>query len=115
MKQPNSMLAKRDAAIYAQYRKQLEVMQQIGLDAAMIAANEVLQCGKGRAVPFGQAYMEAVNAIANLIVNDSKDDAEIVYAKEKVDEKICRIVGADNFEPWDVRYTNQNKFRKGTK
>ena len=113
MKQPNSMLAKRDAAIYAQYSKQLETMQQIGLDAARIAANEVLQLGKGRAVKFGQAYLEAVNDIAHLVVKDSKDDAEIIYAKDKLDLKIRQIVGADNFEPWDVRYSNQNKFRKG--
>lgn len=113
MTKPNSMLAKRDAAIYARYRQQLEVMQQIGLDAAMIAANKVLQLGKGRAVKFGQAYMEAVNDIANLIVNDSKDDLEIVFAKDKLDAKLLQIVGPDNFDGFDVRYTNQNKFRKG--
>lgn len=112
---PNAMLAKRDAMIYAEYRLKLDIANQICLDAAMIAANKVLQLGKGRAVQFGQEFMTAVNDIATLMVTDAKDDKEIVFAREKLDKKIKQIVGEENFDPWMVRYSKENKFRKGKK
>ena len=115
MAKQNAMLAKRDAKIYAEYRKQLDIAFQMGMDAAMIAANKVLQLGKGRAEEFGLEYMNAMRELANLINADSKDDKEIVYAREKHDQKIKAIVGEDNFEPWDVRYSASNRYknRKG--
>lgn len=107
----NAMLAKRDAAIYAGYRQQLDVALQMGLDAAIIAANKVLQLGKGRAPEFGKEYMEAINAIAKQIVNDSKDDKDCVYSREKLDQTIKAIVGEENFAPWEERYCTNNIFR----
>ena len=106
---PNAMLAKRDAQIYAWYQQQLDMSNQICLDAAMIAANKVLQMGKGRAVPFGQEFLSTVNEIASLMVKDAKDDKEIVFAREALDRTIKRIVGPDNFDPWDVRYGKGNR------
>ena len=110
-KQKNAMLSRRDAAIYADYQQQLDIAWQMGLDAALIAANKVLQLGKGRAVQFGQEYMEAISNIANLIVKDSKDDKECVYSREKTDQTIKAIVGEENFAPWDERYCTNNIFR----
>lgn len=103
-KKENAMLARRDAIIYAQYRRRLDMANQMCLDAAMIAANKVLGMGKGRAVQFGQAFMDAVNDIAELTVKDSKDDKDFIYARETLDRTIKRIVGEDNFDPWEVRY-----------
>ena len=103
-KKPNAMLAKRDAAIYASYKKRLDMANQMCLDAAMIAANKVLGMGKGRAFKFGQAFMDTVNEIAALTVNDAKDDTDFVYAREVLDRQIKRIVGEENFEPWEKRY-----------
>ena len=111
MAKKNAYLAKRDAAIYAEYRQQLYISLQMGLDAAMIAANKVLQLGKGRAEEFGLEYMQAMNELANLINADSKDDKELVYSREKHDQRIRAIVGEDNFEPWEVRYSAANHFR----
>lgn len=112
MAKKNSYLAKRDAAIYARYQAQLDFALQMGLDAAMIAANKVLQLGKGRAPEFGEEYINTVNELARLLVADSKDDAEMVYSREKIDQKIKAIVGEDNFAPWDERYANSGRTRK---
>ena len=108
----NSYLAKRDAAIYAQYRAQLDFALQMGLDAAMISANKVLQLGKGRAQEFATEYINAVNELAKLLVADSKDDDEMVYSREKIDQKIKAIVGEDNFAPWDKRYGKNGGTKK---
>lgn len=107
MAQKNAFLAKRDAIMLAGYQKQLDFALQMGLDAAMMAAHEVLQLGKGRAKEFEQEYKKSINAIANLIVMDSKDDDELVYSKEKHDQTIKAIVGEENFEPFDVRYSHR--------
>lgn len=52
----NNMLARHEAAIAAklkaEYDAKLNIALQMGLDAATIAANEVLGMGKGRAKEF---------------------------------------------------------------
>lgn len=101
---PNAMLAKRDAAIYARYRHQLDIANQMCFDAATIAANEVLGMGKGRAPQFGQVMMETLNEIATMTINDAKDDKEFIYTREALDRKLKRIVGEENFVSWEVRY-----------
>lgn len=77
---------------------------QIAQDAAFIAANEVLQLGADRAREFGEAFCRACNEIAELVVEDSKFDREIVYAKHTLDTRIASIVGEKNFVPFDERY-----------
>lgn len=113
MAKTNAYLAKRDAEQEIKYLMKLHIMQQMGLDAAMIAAHEVFQLGKGRALQFGTKYIEAINDIATLIVEDKKVDKEIVYARADLDRKIKRIVGEENFAPWEERYSIDN--RKGKK
>lgn len=100
----NPLLAKYEAIFEERYQKMILVAMQMGLDAGMIAANEVFEMGAGRADRFRTAYIETVNAIANMTVNDSKDDKDITWTKAKVDERIKKIVGAENFKPWDERY-----------
>lgn len=112
MGKPNAMLAKRDALLLAGYQRQLDIALQMGLDAAMMAANLVFQMGKGRAADFGAAYMQAIHEISKLTIEDSKDDPELVYSREKLDQRIKSIVGEDNFEPWEERYSMMRK-RKG--
>ena len=80
------------------------VHTQMCLDAAMIAAHDVLQLGPGRAEDFCIAYCEAINDMARRVVDDQMDDPEFVYAKAKIDEQIRAIVGPEKFAPWEVRY-----------
>ena len=77
---------------------------QLAEDAAFMAANEVLGLGSGRARTFGEAFVRYSNEIADLVVEDSKADDDIVYAKTVLDRRIREIVGEDNFSPFDERY-----------
>ena len=81
----------------------------LGLDAAIIAAHEALGMGPGRAENFRRAYVTAMDELAGMFVDDagekpSEGDREIVYAKAKRDEIIRKIVGEENFVPFDVSY-----------
>ena len=82
----------------------MDMLMQMGQDAAMIAAHEVLQLGPGRSEAFCTAYIEAMNGMARMVCEDQQDDGEFVYAKAKIDEQIRAIVGDDLFKPWEERY-----------
>ena len=100
----NYMLAQIEAKYNALFRMKMDMLMQMGQDAAMIAAHDVLQLGSGRAEAFCEAYIEAVNTMARMACEDQKDDREFVYAKAKIDERIKAIVGDDLFKPWEERY-----------
>ena len=108
MPKHNAMLARIEAAAEARYQKRLrasmDMLLQMGQDAAMIAAHDVLQLGPGRAEAFCVAYREAINDMARRVVDDQMDDPEFVYAKAKIDEQIRAIVGPEKFAPWEERY-----------
>lgn len=104
MKQPNRMLAKRDAQIRNVFRQQLKIANQMGLDAAVFAANDVLGLGAGRAGKFCKSYIEYMNKMAGMIMEDSKDDKNIEYSRVQIDSRLKSIIGEENFAPWDERY-----------
>lgn len=101
---PNQMIAKIEAKYNRLFRLKMDMLMQMGQDAAMIAAHDVLQMGPGRARDFCNAYIEAMNSMSRMVVEDQRDDKEFVYAKAKIDEQIEAIVGPENFQPWEVRY-----------
>ena len=101
---PNPMIAKIEAKYDALFHRKMDMLMQMGQDAAMIAAHDALQMGPGRAREFCLAYIAAMNQMAKMVVDDQKDDREFVYAKAKVDEQILLIVGPENFQPWEERY-----------
>lgn len=101
---PNPMLARIEAKYNALFHLKMDMLMQMGQDAAMIAAHDVLQLGPGRAKDFCTAYIEAMNDMARMVVDDQKCDKEFVYSKAKIDEQIESIVGPENFQPWEVRY-----------
>ena len=104
----NNMLARHEAAIVAklkaEYDAQLDIALQMGLDAATIAANEVLGMGKGRAKDFLTRYIETYNLFAMMITEDSKDDPDIDWSTAKIDQRIKSIVGDEVFRPWEEMY-----------
>lgn len=104
MAKNNAYIAKIEAKYEAKFRTRVSMLMQMGQDAAMIAANDVLKMGKGRAKAFCEAYILAVNDMAVMMTDDQKDDKEFVYAKAKLDEKLRQIVGDENFVPWEGRY-----------
>lgn len=78
----------------------------LGFDAAIIAAHEVFQMGPGRAAAFANAYNDAMQQLAELYVSDCEEnrDKQIDFAKGKRDEIIRKIVGDQNFVPFDKTY-----------
>lgn len=78
----------------------------LGMDAALIAAHEVLQLGPGRAAAFADAYGRAMEQLAQLYVSDCEEngDDQLDYAKGTRDALILKIVGPDNFVPFDMSY-----------
>lgn len=104
MAKQNPLLAKYEAMYKARFEAQLQIAMQMGLDAGMIAANEVLGMGAGRAEKFRTAYINAVNEMSSMTVVADKDDPDFAWTKSKVDERIRKIVGDENFIPWDERY-----------
>lgn len=100
----NPLLAKYEAMYEAKCRIQLQIAMQMGLDAGMIAANDVFGMGAGRAEKFRTAYIETVNSISGMMVDDGNSDSDLVWSRSKVDERIKQIVGEDNFVPWEERY-----------
>lgn len=85
---------------------QTQARLTIGFDAAVIAANRALGMGPGRAAAFIEAWHEALNELADLYVTDADEnhDKEISYSKGTRDEVIRRIVGEENFVPFDRAY-----------
>lgn len=100
----NPMLAKIESKYNALFHRKMDTLMQMGQDAAMIAAHEVLRLGPGRARDFCAAYITAMNDMARMVAEDSQDDKEFVYSKAKIDEQIKSIVGPENFQPWEERY-----------
>ena len=103
----SGLIAQIKAMYEIKFHRSMDMLLQMGQDAAMIAAHDVLQLGPGRAEDFCVAYREAINDMARRVVDDQMDDPEFVYAKAKIDEQIRAIVGPDKFAPWEVRYGEQ--------
>lgn len=87
----------------ALYQAKMRMTLQLAQDAAMIAANEVLQMGPGRAKEFALAFTEAVNDIGTMMFEDQQDDEKFAYTRVVVDRRLKKICG-ENFVPWEERY-----------
>ena len=87
----------------ALYHAKIGMTLQIAQDAAMIAANEVLQMGPKRAPDFAAVMRDTVNEIAGVMLDDQKNDEKFAYTRGVVDRRLKKICG-ENFQPWEVRY-----------
>ena len=95
--------AKYAAHYAALYQAKMRMTLQLAQDAAMIAANEVLQMGPGRAPDFASKMREVVNEIADVMLADQKDDEKFAYTRGVVDRRLKKICG-EHFVPWEERY-----------
>lgn len=73
-------------------------------DAAILAANEVFKRKGDKLVEFALAMQRYSQEIAELTLEDAKDDKDIEYTKAKVDTALKAILPEDVFQPWDKRY-----------
>lgn len=102
-KQSSTMIIARQLADQI-LREQTQIRLQMMQDVALITASEVLGLGPGRAQAFIDKYIQTANEIAEIFVEDGKDDKQLWYSKAKLDERIKAIVGEDNFKPYEQRY-----------
>ena len=83
--------------------KRQDTLTQMMLDAACLAANETFH-RKGEIIKeFCGNVMVFLDEIAQLAVDDAKDDPNFEYAKAKLDERLEYILG-EYFQPWGKRY-----------
>lgn len=106
MSTKNAVMVMADKIARRIVAEQTRARIMLSFDAAIIAAHEVFHMGPGRAAAFANAYNEAMEQLAGLYVDDAEQhgDKRIEYAKGKRDELILRIVGPENFVPFDVAY-----------
>lgn len=86
------------------FQMRVDMLLQMGQDAAMMAAHDVCQLGKGRAPDFAVSYRENLNEMAKVVLEDQMDDEHFWYAKDWRDRRIKLIVGEENFAPWEECY-----------
>ena len=87
------MEAKYAAHYAALYQAKMRMTLQIAQDAAMIAANEVLQMGPKRAPDFAAVMRDTVNEIADVMLKDQKDDEKFAYTRGMVDRRLKKYAG----------------------
>ena len=85
--------AKYAAHYAALYHTKIGMTLQIAQDAAMIAANEVLQMGPKRAPDFAAVMRDTVNEIAGVTLADQKDDEKFAYTRGVIDRRLKKICG----------------------
>ena len=106
MSKPSALVREIDRQVRRIVAEQTRARIALGFDAAIIAAHEVFGMGPGRAAAFANAYNDAMQQLADLYVSDfdQSRDKQIDYAKGKRDEIIRKIVGEQNFVPFDKTY-----------
>lgn len=78
--------------------------QQFVTDAAVLAVHDVFGAGEKRVTDFLVALDKRLMQMAESVLEDSKDDAQIEYTKAKLDEALKPLMGK-NFRPYDERYS----------
>ena len=96
--------AKYEAHYQALFQAKLDTSMQMVQDAACFAAHDIFKMGPGRAVDFCAAIRDYANEMIKLMGSDLNDDQDYEYTKAKIDDALKRIVGEENFAPWEVRY-----------
>lgn len=104
MSTKNSVMILADRIARNIVAEQTKARLSMSYDAAIIAAHEALGMGPGRAAVFREAYNDAIEELAGIFIDDSDSDKKLVYAKAKRDESIRKIVGEENFVPFDFSY-----------
>ena len=93
MQKPNPMLAKFEAQLEAKHEKQRMMQSEIELIATMIAANNELKVGPGRASFFMAEILHMRMKIAQEIVLE--DDPELLYTKHQLATRLKQIFGKE--------------------
>lgn len=103
MAKNSGYLAKMQAQKAAEISLHRKFTMQWCADAAILAAHDVFHRKGDILAEFHKKFMEYSQDIAQMTLDDAKDDRHIDYTKGKVDGILKDILG-DNFVPWEERY-----------
>lgn len=103
MPKPNAYLLHLQAQKAAEMKRQRLFTIQWCADAAILAANEVFHRKGEKLVEFYNAFVKYSHEIAEMTIEDAKDDKGISYTKGKLDAALQELLG-DDFRPYEERY-----------
>lgn len=109
MSAKNQMLIHAERIAKHLVAEQTKARLALAFDAAILAAHKVFGMGPGRAAAFRDAYMDAMEELAGMFIEDAdkkagNGDRDLAFAKAKRDEAIRKIVGDELFVPFDRDY-----------
>lgn len=93
----------RNRAIEASFHRRFAI--QFCMDGAAIGLNEHLGLKDREPIDCLSVIADWIMKIAELTIEDSADDKEIVYTKDQVDKRLQEILPPECFLPWDERMT----------
>lgn len=99
-KKQNPLLASYERMLEKQYQIKLHAALSYGLIAGIFAANEVFQRGPGRGEKYQNAYRVWLGKMMRTIIEDSQADADLVYSRHQIREKLKEILGPEVFEKY---------------
>lgn len=82
---------------------------QQSLDIALLTLHNDFGFGPDRNAKFEEAFRKTFVEFAQMCVDDGRDDADIVYTKEKMD-RMLRAACGDDILPFDERYAPDNLY-----
>lgn len=89
----NPLLAAFEAQLEAEFQQRLAINSEIDLIADLIAANNELKVGKGRAGYFLAEKLSVKMQIATEIIKE--DDPELLYTKHNLAKRLKSILGKE--------------------
>lgn len=94
---PNPVLAKYKAKLEREYRGRLQRNSEIDLIAFLIAANERLQVGPGRA---GDILVEVLDTKMQIASRFVEDDPDLLYTRYQLAKRVKAILGPENWKKY---------------
>lgn len=91
----------------ADFLFKLDMVLQVSSDGALMAADDVFEITEDQAKDFHDAHVKYVNKMAHMAVVEDKDDPQMWWTKDTIDNRLKKIVGEKNFVPWDERMTRK--------
>lgn len=91
----NPLLAAFEAKLEAEYQQRIQVNSEINMMALLIAANNELKVGAGRAGYFLAEHLDVLMQITRSILQE--DDPELLYTKHSLAKRLKSILGAENW------------------
>ena len=97
LKEAKKEFARLLAEAHANYQRMLRMGMQQSHDAALMAADDVFDVNEYSAEKFHNAHIRYVNKISSMVIDDNKDDPEMVWTKSTVDRRLLQIRGRKEF------------------